>query len=370
MSAVCCLHLVSRLFTLFTLSSADGWCPDPWLCLRDRCVAAYPVWATWSDAETLCAQSNSHLFSLHSNDDMEFLQKITVKLGVPVWTGGYSVAHERNSWLWSDGSDFRLDVWTVGKNDSDAACLGMGNEDSEMRSAPCGEMRFYICARHISGERPDANEEAAAPFNLSPGVGLVAAMWSHSEPVADEILRSSSFLLRLASGSITRSCYDLFRRQEALYVGLVYKTLEAFDLQRINPDVGSLLLDTKERYKIKYSKQAPVTAPQWLQFALLSFHPVVVDDPLYLLVALSAREALNSFVLESLPLPGSVPSAESRRLYQRWREESERDVQSAKRFKDVIENYQNKMDVYKSINVFRHHMMNQKSLHKNTECEE
>ncbi|KAK7909980.1 hypothetical protein WMY93_014664 [Mugilogobius chulae] len=243
-----------------------------------------------------------------SNEDVEFLRKTATKLGVPVWTGGYSAAQ----------------------------------------------------VDHRDTTEEDVNHDSG----LSSGLSLFAVMWSHSETVADEILHSSSFLHQIKSGSITQSCYDLFRQQEALYMGLVYKTLEALYIQDTNLEIRALLQETKENYNTKYLKLDPSAAPQWMKFALLSFHFVVVDDPLYLLVALSARFSLNSFVLESVPLPGAVSSSESKSLYQRWREDTERQIGLAHRFKDVIEKYQDEMDVFKTINVFRQHLMSQKSLHK------
>lgn len=362
------------LLLLLIALSSGGLCPTRWLLFRDRCLGVYPVWASWSSAETLCAQSDSHLVSLHSNKDVEFLREIVTKLTVPIWTGGYSVS-QSDLWFWSDGSDFSRDIWTnrtLGSSRRDEACLGLTVEDGEVRSAPCGELRFYICSRKTSWESVNSNDGTVVSTGLSPGVSLFALMWEKSETVAEDILHSSSFLRQLMSGSITQSCYDLFSQQEALYMGLVYRTLEAsvFFTQEADPGVQSLLLDAKEFYQTNYSKQDLAAAPQWLQFALQSFHFIAADDPLYLLVALSARSALNSFVLQSVPLPGSKVSPESKNLSLKWREESESEEKFAHRFRKLIEHHQSEMDVFKSINIFRVHMMNQKSLHKHVECQQ
>ncbi|XP_055012758.1 oxidized low-density lipoprotein receptor 1-like [Boleophthalmus pectinirostris] len=145
------------------LLSASRRCPRRWLLFADdRCAAPFPVWASWSDAELLCSQSDSHLVSLRSRDDVEFVGKMAAKLGVPVWTGGYSVP-QSESWSWSDGSYFSLNVCTNQmKNHSE--CLEA--EGGEVRSAPCGEMRFYICSRHTSLED---DEEAGASPDFSAG---------------------------------------------------------------------------------------------------------------------------------------------------------------------------------------------------------
>lgn len=220
----------------------------------------------------------------------------------------------------------------------------------------------------------------ALSSGLSPGVSLFALMWDHSDTVAEEILHSSSFVLQLSSGSVTQSCYDRFSQQEAPYMGLVYRMLEAwlslFSSEDLDPELRSLLLDTKDFYNTSLSKQAVSAAPRWLQWALQSFHrAVAADDPLYLAVALSARSALNSFILRSLPPPGSHESRsesrsspESRDLLLKWREEREREDELTHRFRAVIERLQGEIDEFKAIDVFRVHMMNQKSLHRQVEC--
>lgn len=351
------------LLVLLLVSLSSGLCPDHWLLLGQRCFAVYPVWASWSSAETLCSQSDSHLVSLRSNKDVEFVQKIVTKLSAPVWTGGYSLS-QSDVWFWSDGSDFDPDVRTnrsSGNFKRDAACLEMTTEDGEVKSAPCAELRFYICSRKISSESY-STEQAVVPSGLAPGVSLFALMWDQSESVMEETLRSSSLLRQLQAGSVAQSCYELFSQQEALYKGLLYRMLQAMAFTpEADPGVKSLLLEATEFYQTRVSKQDLSAAPLWLQFALQSFHSLVAEEPVYLLVALSARAALNSFVLQSLPPPQSGAAL-------RWRQEREGDVDFTHRARKVIENLQSKMDVFKSIDIFRRHMMNQKSLHKHVEC--
>lgn len=365
-------HLVFVTF-LIARSTESGSCPSHWLRLTGRCVGLYPVWASWSSAQTLCSQSDSRLVSPQSPKDLKFLQKMVVKLSVPVWIGGFSVLskrHKRNVWIRGDTSDFKLQIptnQTSGNGGRGEACLGMTPKDGEVKSAPCGELRFYICSKNISVE---SSFQAAVSSGLSPGVSLFSVMWRRSETVADEILRSSSLLLQFRSGSVSRSCYDLFVQQEALYTGRLYSTLQALetDAQEVDPRLSALLLRTKLFYQTNQREQYDVAAPQWLQDALQSFHSLVAEEPVYLLVALSVRSVLNQFILQSLPLPGHVSGPVSKNLLKTWREEREKDLEFVQRFRDVVENLQDKMHVFKSIDIFRRHMMNQKSLHEHVEC--
>lgn len=65
-----------------------------------------------------------------------------------------------------------------------------------------------------------------AHAGLVPGVDLFDVVWSKSDVVAVEILRSSSFLRELQSGHVTQSCFSRFMQQEALYMSRVGSTLE------------------------------------------------------------------------------------------------------------------------------------------------
>ncbi len=81
--------------------------------------------------------------------------------------------------------------------------------------------------------------------------------------------------------------------------------------------------------------------PQWLRFSLQSFHTVVLDEPVYWLVALSARACLRDFLLRELLssergrdillLSGSEEKANS--CSQEWREESLKEVTWTQRYK-------------------------------------
>lgn len=71
---------------------------------------------------------------------------------------------------------------------------------------------------------------------IVPGVSLFDAVWSYSDSLAEEILRSSSFLQEIWSGRLTQRCYSSFMQQEALYLHRVSGTLEVrarFALWRI-----------------------------------------------------------------------------------------------------------------------------------------
>uniref|UniRef100_A0A8C3A009 C-type lectin domain-containing protein n=1 Tax=Cyclopterus lumpus TaxID=8103 RepID=A0A8C3A009_CYCLU len=328
-------------------------CPPRWLLLGRRCYALHPVWSSWTNAELMCSQSGGSLASLHTQEEVVFVRQLSVT-HAQVWLGGGQQMN--GSWFWSDGSSFRISGWTnqrQGKAREGGACMAMTPKSGELSSAPCGELRFYICSTR-----------ARKPVNprIVPGGSLFDVVWGYSANLAEEILHSSSFLRQLRSGNLTRRCYDSFLQQEALYLHRVSSTLEVLigSLQEAD-DVTSLLLDTLKRYsRNQESLLLPPPPPQWLQSSLLSFHQVVLEEPVYWLVALSARPVLRHFLSQELVSRSEVTAGHLRE----WSEDTLTEVTWMHRYRKLVEERQGHMDVFQAVNVFRDHMTNQRSLHR------
>lgn len=256
--------------------------------------------------------------------------------------------------------------------------MHMDPKSGELHGAPCGELGFYICSAKASSEALRTGRKPA-DNGIVPNMSLFDVVWGHSDSLAEEILHSSSFLKQIRSGHLTRCCYANFMQQEALYLQRVSSTLEALvsSLEEAD-DMRSLLLDTLKRYSSRNQSLPASPPPQWLCFSLQSFHSVVLEEPVYWLVALSARACLCDFLAgqllssehqtDTLLVSGSEVKASS--LYQEWREESLQEVAWTQRYRKVIEEYQHQMDAFKAINIFREHMMNQKSFYKAVACDD
>lgn len=380
--------LVCLLFAVLLIgpSSSGGTeraspCPPRWLLFGQRCFAFYPVWSSWSTADSLCSQTGSDLASLHTPEERQFVLQLA-STHTPVWLGGYQV-QQNGSWFWSDDSPFRINSWTnqrQGKTSEGGACLAMTPQGGELHSAPCGELRFYICStRASSGSTVSYSNSKPVGPGIVPGVSLFDVLWSSSDLLAEEILRSSSFIVGLRSGQLSQRCYTSFTQQEALYLHRVSSTLEAL-IRRLQEadDMRSLLLDTLKHYSGRNQSLLAAPPPQWLHLSLQSFHSVVQEEPVYWLVALSARACLRYFLSRELLLselrPGALlvsgARANASDLLQEWREDTLWEVTWTHRCRELIEEHQDRMDVYKAINIFREHMMTQKSLHKAVACDE
>ncbi|XP_038588545.1 uncharacterized protein LOC119913234 isoform X2 [Micropterus salmoides] len=347
-------------------------CPPRWLLFGQRCFAFYPVWSSWSTADLLCSQAAGKLASLHTPEERQFV-RLLANTHTPVWLGGYQ-EQQNGSWFWSDNSPFRMSDWTnqrQGKTSEGGACMEMEPKSGKLHSAPCGELRFYFCSNTASSSSKVLSSDRKP--GIVPVLSLFDVVWGNSYFLAEEILRSSSFLKELWSGQLTHRCYNNFMQQEALYLHRVSSTLEALmcSLQEADENTKSLLLDTLQHYSSRNKSPLTSPPPQWLPFALQSFHSVVLEEPIYWLVALSARACLRDFLAELKPGSPLVSGSEDKAysIYQEWSEESLKEVAWIRRFRKVTEEYQDQMDMYKAINIFRQHMMNQKSFYKAADCD-
>ncbi|XP_037615067.1 uncharacterized protein LOC119481847 isoform X3 [Sebastes umbrosus] len=352
-------------------------CPPRWLLFGQRCFSFYPVWSSWTDANSLCSQEGGNLASLHTPEERQFVHQLA-NTHIPVWLGGFKA--QQGSWFWSDDSAFRISGWTnqtQGKAGGGGACLVISPKSGELHSAPCGELRFYICSTTASSSPTDSprNRKPVEPGIVS-NVSLFDVVWGHSDMLAEVILRSSPLLEELRSGQLMQRCYANFIRQEALYLHRVSSTLEALivRLQEAD-DVRSLLMDTLKHYSSRNQSLLASPPPPWLVFSLQSFHSVVLEEPVYWLVALLARACLRDFLAAELLSSGLqlVPAwsnVKSVGLYQEWNRDTLREVTWTRRYRKVIEERKHHMDTYKAINIFREHMKNQKSFYKALACDE
>ncbi|XP_037832403.1 uncharacterized protein LOC108249148 isoform X3 [Kryptolebias marmoratus] len=385
------LFVMVHLLLVFSLAESSApsagpaaapLCPPRWHLFSQKCFAFLPVWSRWSSANSLCAQAGGGLVSLDTPEEMQFVLQL-VNSSTPVWVGWYQEP-QTGSWLRCD--DFSFCDWTNQK-DADTreggACKEMTPKSGELKSAPCGELRFYVCAASArkslqnvtlsSRKTPEPGEpdEPGEP-GLVPGVSLFDVLWDSSSVLAEDILRSSCVFRGFWSGSVTKGCYSRFIQQEALYLHRVSSTLEVLiNVLHEADDIKSLLQDTLTRYRRTAPNPGSSPAPQWLQFSLQSFHSVVLEDPVYWLVASSARVCLQNFLTQALlsELGPDRSDSEVQNVYQEWRKENVA-VLWLQRYKKVLEKNQDQMDVYKAINIFREQMMNEKRLHKAVTCED
>ncbi|XP_039466371.1 macrophage mannose receptor 1-like [Oreochromis aureus] len=364
---------VVLLITSSALVSSSGTgsslsCHPRWFLFGRRCLSFYPVWSSWSDANFLCSQSGGDLVSIHTPEDLQFVAQVAITT-TPVWLGG-SQEQQNGSWFWTDDTPFRINSWISEPKTAGAAgaCMEMTPNDGKLQSAPCDELKFYICSMNASSDVIKSTEEQLEP-GIVPGVDLFDVLWSKSDALAEEILHSSSFLRELQSGHVTEQCYSSFMQQEALYLTRVRSTLEALirNLEETD-DIRPLLLDTLKLYSSTNQSLLASRPPQWLHYPLQLYHSVVLEEPVYWLVALSAWPCLRYFLAQELLEEPLMSRSMTNSFYQEWSKDSLNEVTWINRYKKVIKENQDHMDVFKAINIFREHMMAQKAFYKALVC--
>ncbi|CAB1346372.1 unnamed protein product, partial [Coregonus sp. 'balchen'] len=244
----------------------------------------------------------------------------------PVWMGGYDAA-QKGMWLWSDGSAVDHFYW----EEDEPSNSGQGENCMELHTGAgqgwndvsCGELRFYVCSMETRS-------------------GLAA-------------LPSQKQAHERGSGMYTRRLparfYVDFCHQEALYLDRVITMLQ--NLSSIQPSAA---------------------VRQYLQ----SFHDIVNEEPIYWLVSLLPRALLRPYLAQHLPLGERTRSGPSPCLYPRlslfpcpcyqWGGEDMKSDQrnqkdkSGSYYRPLLEKYQDVIDVYKAVNIFRFQMINEKAL--------
>lgn len=280
--------------------------------MGERCFILFPVWSCWNSAQILCSLENGSLASLDTDEEKQFVADlIDTPSHSPVWIGGHAPLERPGEYQGEEGG----------------ACMQMSSKGRDVSAAPCDELKFYVCSTAIGPAHPGVHDNTKNT-KLVPGVSVFSFLWYMSETVAEEI-RHTYFLRSLRSGGISPSCSTSFLQQEALFLHYVALTLQAVLRRHDNlpSDVKDLLVKTHAHYRKQGNAiQNPdgVDSSSVLRGVLESFHWLVLEDPVYLLVALSARAALNSYLSQSMVLepspelssnPGRVSDSSSRLVF-------------------------------------------------------
>uniref|UniRef100_A0A674ABW7 Uncharacterized LOC115183190 n=1 Tax=Salmo trutta TaxID=8032 RepID=A0A674ABW7_SALTR len=296
-------------------------------------------------------------------------------------------------WLWSDGSAVDDVYW----EEDEPSNSGQGENCMELHTGggqgwndvSCGELRFYVCSMETrSGLAALPSQKKAHERELVEEVSIYDVLWETSERVADETL-NSAFFRRMYSRRLPARCYADFCHQEMLYLDRVITMLQVL-IRTVQgpPDIMQFLQRTHQRYQ-ESLKEAQNQTPPHLNLSsiqpsaavrqyLQSFHDIVNEEPIYWLVSLLPRALLRPYLAKNLPLgertrPGPRPC-----LYPglnlfpcpcyQWGEEDMKSDQRIQKdesgtyYRLLLEKYQDVIDVYKAVNIFRVQMINEKAL--------
>ncbi|CAB1346370.1 unnamed protein product, partial [Coregonus sp. 'balchen'] len=195
-----------------------------------------------------------------------------------------------------------------------------------------------------------------------------------SKTVADETLYSA-FLSGMYTRRLPARFYADFCHQEVLYLDRVITMLQTTH-QRYQESLKEAQNQTPPHLNLS-SIQPSAAVRQYLQ----SFHDIVNEEPIYWLVSLLPRALLRPYLAQHLPLGERTRPGPSPCLYPRlnlfpcpcyqWGGEDMKSDQSDQRnqkdksgtyYRPLLEKYQDVIDVYKAVNIFRVQMINEKAL--------
>ncbi|KAL7391759.1 hypothetical protein ABVT39_014270 [Epinephelus coioides] len=154
------MQTVSLLFCIMiAVATADDAaapsCRSRWSNIDGRCFQYVPRLLTWSDAERNCQSMDAHLASVHSMKEYMAIQDYinTLTLSNPeIWLGGTD-CQEKNTWLWTDGSDFSGLNWCPGHPEDlvpSQSCLQMNSKETNCWADQfCSFIRPSICAYNL-----------------------------------------------------------------------------------------------------------------------------------------------------------------------------------------------------------------------------
>ncbi|XP_078509362.1 echinoidin-like [Lissotriton helveticus] len=144
-----------------TCLCAQGNCETGWVQYKNACYMRFDSMVSWTAAETACLAINSHLASIHSNEENDFVYTLMGKPnnppnGASYWIGAHDSFQEGN-FMFTDGSKMNVKLFGVGepnnyKNDED--CVGIGtvqNGHITWNDFPLAGVAFpYVCKYYLS----------------------------------------------------------------------------------------------------------------------------------------------------------------------------------------------------------------------------
>ncbi|XP_070694996.1 C-type mannose receptor 2-like [Pempheris klunzingeri] len=123
-------------------------CPTDWKEFDGHCFLFSLGPKGWADAEADCIAHGGNLASVHGSDQYNFLKEIIKSVtgaDTQTWIGGHDAVKE-GVWMWSDGTQFKFDLWGPGEPSSSRGehCLEL-NYLGKPNDGQCQLKKPFIC---------------------------------------------------------------------------------------------------------------------------------------------------------------------------------------------------------------------------------
>jgi len=137
------------LVTRNELVWCDSGCGSDWELFGDNCYKFITEKKNQNGAQNHCLKQGSHLTSIHSNEEVEFLNTLN-KNGQRMWIGGERVG--KNSFKWIDRSEFDYENWDTNEPnniDGKENCMETLS-NAKWNDIGCTYSRPFVCKRPFS----------------------------------------------------------------------------------------------------------------------------------------------------------------------------------------------------------------------------
>jgi hypothetical protein len=116
-------------------------CPAGWAEFENHCYIAKTSAVGWTSAENSCLNLGSHLVSVHSRAEYDFVSGL--QPSDTFWIGG-KWSSSVYDWSWSDGTAWDYELWYSENSGSSALCIYIYSSRGFV-SDYCSNSRAYVC---------------------------------------------------------------------------------------------------------------------------------------------------------------------------------------------------------------------------------
>ena len=130
-------------------------CESGWKEFDNSCYKLHLSFRTWYDARDDCLTQDSHLTSVHSDDEQNFIET-ELGISMTMWIGGKRIGGT-DDFEWEDGTYFDYTHWYYNQPDGQG-CIAMSTMDNNWfyywQDYYCTQETFYyICKKNYSNRQ-------------------------------------------------------------------------------------------------------------------------------------------------------------------------------------------------------------------------
>ena len=118
-------------------------CTSGWTEFKKSCYKFFTSSVTWGKARDACLAQDSHLASVLSTEEQQFVTTIITSSYDDTWTGAKMGTFD---FEWEDGNDFNYTNWRSGYPSYSGECIVLDYSYSgQWIDVACSGTQYYIC---------------------------------------------------------------------------------------------------------------------------------------------------------------------------------------------------------------------------------